>query len=353
MSATWQRPPHASRILRWGIAWGLAVMLAEALVMARGSALDSGVHSAGWLLLFMAPSWCLTGCMFVAAIVPAEARLGRPGVVVAWLGVSAVAALAHVAISAATWHWLEDSPFAGAAASLGASAWLATPLVSDALLAYHTWINLFFGGLLAIALTFDLQADRTRSLLHAASRARARAATLVNEARFEAIRAQVDPRDLVEVLREVRTRYAHDPAAAEALLDRLVSFLRAALAGLQQHESTLAAELDVVDALARLQSERGMANAWRIGARPDGLDGVAFPPRTLLPILSLGRHDRTPSFEVTRDDSGAVRLVARGLAAVQPRVVQLLAAQLAAVVPSAAVRCTTGVDGVALVVDLA
>ena len=32
---------------------------------------------------------------------------------------------------------------------------------------------------------------------------------------------------------------------------------------------------------------------------------------------------------------------------------QLLAAQLAAVVPSAAVRCTTGVDGVALVVDLA
>ena len=35
-----------------------------------------------------------------------------------------------------------------------------------------------------------------------------------------------------------------------------------------------------------------------------------FPPRTLLPILSLGRHDRTPSFEVTRDDSGAVRLVA-------------------------------------------
>lgn len=353
MSAARQRLPSDRRILRWGIAWGLVVTLAEALIVARGSALDSGAHAAGWLLLWMAPSWCLTGCLFVAVIMAAEARFGRFGVAAAWLGVSVVAALVHVSISSAIWHWLESSRFAGAAASLGASAWLATPLVSDALLGYHTWTNLFFGGLLATALSFDLRAERTRSLLHAAGRARARAATLINEAQFEAIRAQVDPRDLVEMLREVRTRYAVDPAAAEALLDRLVNFLRAAIAGLRQPESTLAAELDVAAALADLQAERGMPNPWRIGARPDGLEGIAFPPRALLPILALGRSDCTPLLEVTRDQPGVVRLVARGLAAVPPRVEHRLSAQLACVAPSASVRCTTSDGHVVLVVELA
>jgi hypothetical protein len=345
--------PNDGRILRWGIAWGLAVTLAEALIVARGSALDSGVHAAGWLLLWMAPSWCLTGCLFVAVIVPAEARFGRTGAAAAWLGVSVVAAFVYVSVSSATWHWLEGSPFAAAAASLGASAWLATPLVSDALLGYHTWTNLFFGGLLATALTFDLRAERTRSLLHAAGKARARAAILVSEAQFEAIRAQVDPRDLVETLREIRTRYARDPATAEALLDRLVNFLRAAIAGLRQRESTLAAELDVAAALADLQAERGMPHAWRIGTRPDGLEGIPFPPRALLPILALGRDDCTPSLEVTRDDSGGVRLVARGLGTVPPRVAHLLGAQLASFAPSAAVRCATKFGKVVLVVELA
>jgi hypothetical protein len=353
MSAARRRPPIDARILRWGIAWGLTVTLAEALIMARGSVLDSGIHAAGWLLLWVAPSWCLTGCLFVAVIVPAEARFGRFGVGAAWLNVSVVAALVYVSISSATWHWLEGSPFAAAATSLGASAWLATPLVSDALLAYHTWTNLFFGGLLATALTFDLRAERTRSLLHAAGKARARAAALVNEAQFEAIRAQVDPRDLLETLREVRTRYACDPAAAEALLDRLVNFLRAAIAGLRQRESTLAAELDVAAALADLQAERGMPNAWRIGARPDGLEGIAFPPRALLPILALSRSDCTPLLEVTRDRPGIVRLVACGLATVPPQVEHRLNAQLASVAPSASVRCATSGGQAVLVVELA
>lgn len=353
MSAVGQRLLNDARIPRWGITWGLAVTLAEALIVARGSALDSGPHAVGWLLLWMAPSWCLTGCAFVAVIMPAEARFGRFGVVAAWLGVSVVAALAYVSISSATWHWLEGSPFAGAAASLGASAWLATPLVSDALLGYHTWTNLFFGGLLATALTFDLRAERTRSLLHAVGRARARAATLVNEAQLEAIRAQVDPRDLVETLREVRTRYARDPAAAEALLDQLVNFLRAAIAGLRQRQSTLAAELDVAAALADLQAERGMPNAWRIGARPGGLEEITFPPRALLPILALGRNDCNPTLEVTRDRPGVVRLVARGLAAVPTRLEQRLSAQIASVAPSASVQCTTNDGQVALAVELA
>ena len=353
MSAASQRLPNDARILHWGIAWGLAVTLAEALIVARGSALDSGVHAAGWLLLWMAPSWCLTGCLFVAAIVPAEARFGRTGVAAAWLSVSVIAAFIYVSISSATWQWLEDSRFAAAAASLGAPAWLATPLVSDALLGYHTWTNLFFGGLLATALTFDLRAERTRSLLHAAGKARARAAILVNEAQFEAIRAQVDPRDLVETLREVRTRYARDPAAAEALLDRLVNFLRAAIAGLRQRESSLAAELDVAAALADLQAERGIPNAWRIAARPDGLDGIAFPPRALLPILALARNDCTPLLEVTRDRPGVIRLVAHGLAALPPRVEQRLSAQVVSVAPSASVRCATSDDQVVLIVELA
>lgn len=352
MNAARQWSTNDARILRWGIAWGLGVTLAEALIVARGSALDSGVHAAGWLLLWMAPSWCLTGCLFVAVIVPAEARFGRLGAMAAWLGVSVVAALAYVSLSSAVWHWLEGSPFAGAAASLGASAWLATPLVSDALLGYHTWTNLFFGGLLATALTFDLRAERTHSMLLAAGRARARAATLVNEAQFEAIRAQVDPRDVVETLREVRTLYARDPEAAEALLDRLVDFLRAAIAGLRQQESTLGAELDAAAALADLQAERGLPHAWQIDGRPDGLEAIAFPPRALLPILALGRTDCTRSLEVTRDRSGVVRLVARGLAAMPPPVEHRLRTQLASVAPSASVRCT-GSDGqVALVVEL-
>jgi hypothetical protein len=335
-------------VLRWGIAWGVAVTLAEALIIARGS-----VPGVGWLLLWMAPSWCLTGCLFVAAIVAGEAHFGRLGVAGAWLVVSVFAAFAHVTISSVLWQWLDGGPLAGVAASLGASAWLATPLVNDALLGYHIWNNLFFGGLLATALTLDLKAERTRSMLHAAGQARARAATLVNEARFEAIRSQVDPRDLVDTLREVRTRYLADPVAAEALLDRLVTFLRAALAGLRRNQSTLAAELDVAAAFAELQSARGLRHAWRIGPRPEGIETIAFPPRALLPILALGRNDCVPSLEITREESGVVRLVACGLSAISPGGEHRLSAQLAPFARSACVRCERRDGTAVLIVEMA
>ena len=248
-------PSPVLRSLRWGVIWGLAVTLAESLIISRGSHTGSGA----WLTFWLAPVWCLTGWLLAAGIFRAEERFGGVGAIVAWFVISIAAAAVYIAISATIAQFMES---AGVTMVLPQQDnWLATPRWRDALLAYHTWINLVFGAPLAAAISFDRRSERGQRMLHDARIARTRAALMIEQARLESLRTRVDPALLVETLSEIRVRYAGDPAAAEQLLESLVGYLRAAMAGMRPEQpSTPDTEIKRTQALAELQRIRGVTH---------------------------------------------------------------------------------------------
>lgn len=299
----------ARRTLAWGSVWGLTVTLAEALLVARG-AREAPV---GWLLLWFLPVWCLTGCALVAAIVRAEALHGTLGIVAAWLVVAVAAAAVYVAFSAGAWEVVSSRPGAWPTMEQSAAFWLATPAVRGPLLVYHTWTNLFFGGLLALTLAFDLRTERVRNSLHFATVARSQAALLAGRARFEKVRARVDPSLLIDTLADVRQRFDVQPAAAERLLDALVTFLRAAMPGLRRPVSDLDAELQLARSYAELQCERGSAGAWRVDDSVSSSARMTPFPAQVVPVL-LGLGGDAPVLEAGDSETpGVVRIVAHGL----------------------------------------
>jgi hypothetical protein len=84
---------------------------------------------------------------------------------------------------------------------------------------------------------------------------------------------------------EVQRRYASDAAGADRLLEQLVNFLRRAMPGVRNGTSTLAAEVKLARAHARLIAEVDLQHTiWRIRVEP-GLGELPFPPLLLLPVL--------------------------------------------------------------------
>lgn len=341
--------PPASRTLTWGCVWGLTVTLAEALLVARGSR-----HApVGWLILWFLPAWSLTGCALVAAIVRAEARCGARGVAAAWLGVSVATAAMYVALSASAWTIVSARADEWPAVQTEAAFWLATPAVRGPLFVYHTWTNLFFGGLLALALAFDLRTERIRSSLHLATLARSRASLAAGKAQLESIRARVDPALLVDTLAEVRQRFDVQPAAGEQLLDALVAFLRAAMPGLRRPVSDLDAELQLARSYADLQHARRMPVAWEVDDAVSSSARMAPFPAQIMPVL-LACGGEAPRLEARDDASspGIVRIAAHGLVEPAPTAVARLRFLLSRIDGQATVSLQlSGTRGFSLVLE--
>ena len=160
---------------------------------------------------------------------------------------------------------------------------------------YHAWMGLFYGSLLLVSRVFFLRAERTRHLLGRAQLERSRSETMLGEVRLQALQGSVDPELLRDVMAEVQRRQGVDPDGAERLLDDLVSFLRMAMPSLQHGPSTLAAELSLARAYARMRIEQsGPDAAWHIDA-PSDPGHLPFPPLLLLPLLDgLSRLPRGP-----------------------------------------------------------
>jgi hypothetical protein len=353
MSGAAARSFDWDRILRWGVPWGVAVTVAEAMVISRGPGPLPDLATAAWILLWIGPAWCVTGCLFVACMARAEAAAGTQGLIGAWIAVSLLAALLYVAVSAAAWHALNALMLPDAALRRSAEVWLATPAVRDALFAYHAWINLFFGGLLAASLALDLRAERTQLRLHAVMLAWRRAAAMAGTHQLESMRTQVDPRLLVDTMGEIRDLYSRDPTAAERLLDRLVAFLRAAMPGLRHRGSTLAAEFGLATALAELQEARGLRHAWRVVQRTVAPPQLPFPARVIPALLALGAGRDSPTLELDTRQAGGLRIAARGLSELPFGLARSLRAQLCAVHPAATLIEGAAEGGAEVLIDLA
>jgi hypothetical protein len=114
-------------------------------------------------------------------------------------------------------------------------------------------------------------------------------------ARLDLLRSQLEPHMLFNTLANLRVLIGIDPPAAQAMLDRLIAFLRASLNGSRTTQHALSAEFDrLADYLALM--------AIRMGPRletqfelPDELRDVPVPAMLLQPLVENAiRHGLEP-----------------------------------------------------------
>lgn len=108
--------------------------------------------------------------------------------------------------------------------------------------------------------------------------------TLV-ERELLAAQTQIDPDLFFDTLHRVEALYCSQPARAEALLDELIAFLRAALPHRDEPQPTLAHELELAHSFVRLHSmARGEELSLEVAVDAE-LTGAAVTPGLVLPLL--------------------------------------------------------------------
>jgi LytS/YehU family sensor histidine kinase len=155
------------------------------------------------------------------------------------------------------------------------------------------------------------------------------AATLDNEvkrARLQLLRLQVEPHFLFNTLATVRILASTDRGAAVAMIDNLMRYLAEVLPHMQQDETVLSRELQLIDAYLRLYQVRmGSRLAYEL-AVPEDLSGERVPTMMLLTLVENAlKHAVNPAVEggfirvsADREGSALVLRVAdsgRGLSA--------------------------------------
>ncbi len=209
----------------------------------------------------------------------------RARLVLALLGASAVGCSANLFL----WYQL-------GAADLWAQVLQAKgkPAHSGWLMLLADYVNVVaVGGMIFAVCEVARQRCLTQLAVEAATRKRV---TLEHEllgSRLSAMQAQVEPHFLFDTLVDIEALYEKDAARAAANLDRLITYLRAALPRLREAGSTVGAELELVEAyLAVVTSLRGGRPQLLI-TLADDCGGCRFYPMLLLPLIQ--RAVRHPS----------------------------------------------------------
>ena len=126
----------------------------------------------------------------------------------------------------------------------------------------------------------DLDREVRQHRLEEAERARREA-----EAHLHLLQAQIEPHFLFNTLANLASLIEADPVRARQLLDRLIDWLRVALARSRQDQATLEGELQLLENWLEILAIRfGPRLAWRIEATPEARR-AAIPPMLLQPLL--------------------------------------------------------------------
>jgi LytS/YehU family sensor histidine kinase len=141
----------------------------------------------------------------------------------------------------------------------------------------------------------------------AARREQAAVAHEVLESRLAAMQAQVEPRFLFDTLVDIESLYRQDPQQAAANLDRLITYLRAALPRLRESGSTVDAELDLVRAYLEVVTALHGGRPRLTISFAEECRRSRFYPMLLLPLVQ--RAVRHPSGILPQSISLDVRRV--------------------------------------------
>jgi len=229
-------------------------------------------------------------------------------VVLALLGASAVAAVVGVAL----WSLAGGSEIV---AQLAARKGKGPPALSLMLMA--EFVNmLVLGGVIYAVAEMAHRRSRTQREFEEVLRRRSALEHQVLESRLAAMQAQVEPHFLFDTLVDIEALYEKDPPGAAANLDRLITYLRAALPRLRESGSTVEAELDLVKAyLEVVTAVHGGRPSLTIALAAD-CRRSRFYPMLLLPLIQ--RAVRHPSGALpdsisidVRGESGRIVVVLR------------------------------------------
>jgi hypothetical protein len=157
----------------------------------------------------------------------------------------------------------------------------------------------------AVVITYFFQ---SRELISAQRAAVERAERQAAEQQLKLLESQLEPHMLFNTLANLRALIAVDPVRAQAMLDRLIAFLRASLAGSRAGAQTLAVELDRLrDYLALMEVRMGPRLTTRIALAGDAAAALV-PPLLLQPIVENSiKHGLEPKREGGRIEVSAGR----------------------------------------------
>jgi LytS/YehU family sensor histidine kinase len=179
-----------------------------------------------------------------------------------------------------------------------------------------------FTGLSFAVLDMNGRRRRAQLAVEAEQREQATLARQLLESRLAAMQAQVEPQFLFDSLVDIEALYRRDAAVGAAVLDRLITYLRAALPGLREAGSTVQAEADLVAAyLSVVAARHGGLPQTEVTVAPD-CSAARFHPMLLLPLVQRAVHGndgtkpRRVELAVRREGDvliAEVRLAATGL----------------------------------------
>ena len=149
----------------------------------------------------------------------------------------------------------------------------------------------------------------TRETIAKEAAARSEAQRLAVESQLRLLRAQLEPHMLFNTLANVRSLVREDVERAESMIDRLIVYLRSALAASQTESVTLSREFAQLRAYLDIMSLRmGPRLSYRLDL-PAALERAEVPPMLLQPLVENAiKHGLEP--KVGR---GSVEVVARTL----------------------------------------
>jgi LytS/YehU family sensor histidine kinase len=169
----------------------------------------------------------------------------------------------------------------------------------------HLWLIFLMAAIVSACTNRSLARSATSKLLQ--SRIEGAALdTEVKRARLQLLRAQNEPHFLFNTLATVRTLARTDRAAAVEMIKHLMRYLSEALPKLRQEETSLAEELQLVDAYLRIHQIRMGARLSYELLVPDILGAERIPTMLLLTLVENAvKHGINPTVE-----GGSVRVSA-------------------------------------------
>jgi hypothetical protein len=120
----------------------------------------------------------------------------------------------------------------------------------------------------------------------------------VVESRLKVIQARVEPELLFDVLADVQRLYAGAPQEAEALLDDLILYLRAALPQMRGDASTLGREAALAQAFLKITRAGRDGSIACVNRIAPEFEDLPFPPLVLLPLVHAAAEARAPQLVI-------------------------------------------------------
>jgi signal transduction histidine kinase len=166
-----------------------------------------------------------------------------------------------------------------------------------------TRLTLLFSVLATIVSVFILQAQER--LVHARAQAEA-SQRQAAENQLRLLQSQLEPHMLFNTLANLRVLIGMDPVRAQAMLDRLIAFLRATLNASRTPQHSLATEFErVADYLALMDVRMGPRLQTRLDL-PDALRELPVPSLLLQPLVENAiKHGLEPKVQGGRVDVSA------------------------------------------------